>query len=380
MEIIASNIALSIEMQRNYEFLFKKGERARDFTHSLRNKIKTAILNTKDAKSKLHKEDISSVSRCLEIIDSTLSEIKEYQKSALTDDEGTKLNLPISELIIELRKLIENEKRISFKISQTDEERYLHVNKAQILEGLENIIGNAIDSFSHEEKARLWIDIHIVENSPVEQAVITITDNGKGLTGEQKKEFKKNKTITSTKRFSLGTGIARANRCFADNSGHFEYQDPSPDKTDRGTSFVITLPAYKPQDLRILIVDDEKGTLETFKRKVGEIKNLIADYSSSLKIFQQDMGRKDSGFKSYINTFDWILLDCHFKDSSKDGTNIFKEYAELNKKISNKIILMSGEESYLMRGDIKILDKYEDILNDFSKFISSLNKAEGVDK
>ena len=106
LEILASNIALSIEMQRNYESKFMEGERARDFTHSLRNKINTAIVNIRDAKSIIKEvdkqNDLYKVNECLDVVDTTLSEISEYQKSAFSDTEGNKSNISILELINDL--------------------------------------------------------------------------------------------------------------------------------------------------------------------------------------------------------------------------------------------------------------------------------------
>ncbi len=380
LEILASNIALSIEMQRNYESKFMEGERARDFTHSLRNKINTAIVNIRDAKSSIKKadkqNDLYIVNECLDIVDSTLSEISEYQKGALSDTEGNKSNISILELIKDLSNKFNqlfNEKDVEFIINQPKEDRILYINKQQILEGLGNIIGNAIDALTTIESPKLWLEVNIASKHGSEQVIIKITDNGIGLTEAQKKEFANNKIITSTKRFALGSGIARANRCFADNAAHFEFIDPPVEKTSNGASFIITFSAYMPQDLRILIIDDEQATLDTFKRKVKEKNNLIGEFRNNLEILQNELDKELKDQKAYIRSFDYILLDCHFNNSAVDGIDIYKRFIEFDLEIAKKIILMSGQNSFLIRKDVKIKDKYTDILNDFSIFISNLS-------
>jgi len=367
-------------MLRDYESKFMWGERARDFTHSLRNKISTAIVDVRDAKLHIKntdkQNDLYYVNDCLDNIESTLSEISEYQKGALSDMSGNKSKIYISELIYDLNNKFSqlfNEKSIEFIVNQPTENRIIYVNKQQILEGLGNIIGNAFDALASVKKAKLWLDISIVSKSNSEQVHIKITDNGIGLTEAQKNEFANNKSITSTKRFTLGSGIARANRCFADNAAHFEYFDPPIELTPNGASFIITLSAYMPQDLRILIIDDEQATVNTFRRKVKEINNLIGEYRSNLEILQIDSDKEMLEQKAYIKSFDYILLDCHFNNSGIDGIDIKKRFNEIDQEIADRIILMSEQPNYLSRSDIKIKHKYIDILNDFSAFISSLS-------
>jgi two-component system, NtrC family, nitrogen regulation sensor histidine kinase NtrY len=115
-------------------------------------------------------------------------------------------------------------------------EVFIYADKEQISRVLINLFTNAIQSVAKGIKPHIIINVDTDESS----VTVDVKDNGKGIPKEmQEKLFRPNFT---TKTSGMGLGLAIVKNIIESSRGSITYTT-----SERGTTFIITLPLYKEQ-------------------------------------------------------------------------------------------------------------------------------------
>lgn len=378
LEILSSNIALVLEMLNYHREIFWRGDKARTFAHNLANQIRNALLNVHEVSDNLRHfpqtEKTDLVRKRLKIVSTTLAELEELRKTTLTSTPTRYRRIPmtvkdlLNDLLARSQRVLE-EKRIRCIIEITDESVYVNVDHDQILQALGNIMTNAIDAVVNMPSPKIWIK---VETHPAgtknEELEILILDNGEGLTEDQRVQFKEARMIKSTKHQHIGAGLAEASRCCEDNEGRLECIAMNDD--DIGGAFKIILSTCKPKPRTLLIIDDDKNVLDSFRIAVEERQDIRATYLETADPLLSQLG--SSGIKRHdvnLGQFDWIFLDCILKGGI-DGSRIYSDLLKKGNDLTQRILLMSGHEDYLDKSK-EVYDKYE-VLKNFDETLTTL--------
>ena len=273
LEVLASNIALALEMHRQREVVFKKGERARQFTHRLGNSVQTALACTSKAISHMPPLDKSSsmreVADYLDIAQKTLLSIDDLRKAVLDDRSAEHIKVTNSLNQI-LRRVIDRcqpvlrSKNIERYQKLLEKDVFTNVNLQEVLEAFDNLIGNTVDAVGGLPSPKMWIeaDFNGGTSSVLDVVTVLLVDNGTGFRDEQRKEFEKTGRIPSSKRTGLGMGVAIASRCLADNGIYLKIIDPPGRLTRTGAAFQIDIPLVQPRSMKVLVIDDEEALLD----------------------------------------------------------------------------------------------------------------------
>jgi transcriptional regulator with GAF, ATPase, and Fis domain/CheY-like chemotaxis protein len=387
LEVLASNIALALEMHRQREVVFRKGERARQFTHRLGNSVQTALSCTTKAISHMpapgKSGSLKEVADYLDIAQKTLLSIDDLRKTVLEDRSAehikvtNSLNQILLRVIDRCQPVLRN-KNIELNQKLLDQDVFTNVNLQEVLEAFDNLIGNTVDAISNLTSPKVWIEIELNGDpgSVLDMATVLLVDNGPGFTDEQRKEFEKTRSISSSKRTGLGMGVAIASRCLADNNIYLKIVDPPTRLTSTGAAFQIDIPLVKPRSMQVLVIDDEDTALaliELSARSSGDVK---METRTTYEILLEAINGSESALAK-LSEFDIILLDCYFFGLPLDGPMLLKQLQDTNKELASRVVLMSGKLDFKSRTDVTILDKYGMIIDRFPEVLQEFRKRKG---
>ncbi|WP_343031484.1 ATP-binding protein [Metabacillus lacus] len=212
------------------------GQMAASFAHEIRNPITTVRgfiqFLGKDTKDEKFKEFtpliLEELDRTNKIITSylTLSKPNEQQLSKISIDKTLMDS-------IELMKPLGLYSRVELQYEGIDKND-VYGDEQHLKQALMNVIKNAIESIEYEGNV-------VITKKPDyfnEVVVLTIEDNGKGMTNEQLKNVGLPFYTTKTKGTGLGSMIT--NRLIREMQGTIQYDS----KENRGTVVTITLKLY----------------------------------------------------------------------------------------------------------------------------------------
>jgi PAS domain S-box-containing protein len=132
---------------------------------------------------------------------------------------------------------------ISMEISK--EERYLMCDEVQIKQVILNICKNAVDAMSDTKYPKLSIATGYNEAS--NEMFIKVSDNGKGMTEEQKNKI--GTMFYTTKKTGTGLGLNVCYQIIKDHKGRIEVNS----KLDEGTAFTILLPCIEEEEVEEVV-------------------------------------------------------------------------------------------------------------------------------
>ncbi|NPV00885.1 MAG: response regulator [Brevinematales bacterium] len=261
-------------------------------------------------------------------------------------------------------------------------------DNGQLIQAFLNILLNARDAISHEGIGKIEVSTEIVTPSDsnisslnlspgIPYIRISITDNGKGISDDQREHifdpFFSTKERGNTK--GLGLGLAIVYSTIQRFHGAVDFESFA----GKGTVFFIYLPLYEheithdnPPDKiekagikqSILIVDDDPNI-----RKLGQKFLNLMGHESKIAI-----NGKKAELVLKENEFDLIILDMIMPDF--DGLYLLEQLREKNNRIP--VVISTGHFEEFARSEF---GKYEFIkgfidkpftLNQFTKTISEI--------
>ena len=384
LEVLASNIALALEMRRQQQFLFKKGESARLFTHGLGNNVQNALYAVKDAIRAVITSGFSNsnVMAYLDIAQRTLVEIDNLRERVLDDSRSTQRRATISINQL-LRNVIDRcgvlkREGIELHADYLKNDRFTSVDIEEVLRGFDMLIENSIDAVKGMSNPAVWILTSCTDDpkKTLDIATIQFVDNGPGFTKQQRKEFEEKFDISSSKHAGLGMGVNVAFRCFADNGITLRILDPPLNITPTGAAFRIDITLHEPRHLKVIAIDDDIEFLSLLSRKAALIPSITLTTQHTYEQVQDAIYQKDLATNA-LNEFDLILLDCNFDKEPLDGVQLLCRLQDSNNSLAPKVVLMSGVREYQARKDVSILHKYKDIYERIPEILHDLWKKRG---
>ncbi|KAF2956819.1 ATP-binding protein [Marinitoga sp. 38H-ov] len=204
--VLIRDISLEKEMNDLYtlnEKLVEKEKFGRIAAHEIRNPLNSMYLNLQYLKMEFEGnkkiEEISDlIMDQIKTIDSIVGELS---SRAIIESEEKKVNIKsvISQILNLLKyKILEN----SIDIEFSSENVYLNANPQRLNQLFYNLINNAVEELENKEGSRK-IKINISRN--IDNVIIIIQDNGRGIPEEYKKNIF-NKPFT-TKKYGNGIGL-----------------------------------------------------------------------------------------------------------------------------------------------------------------------------
>jgi hypothetical protein len=302
-----------------------------------------------------------------------LSGIKEINESFEKHNqisEGNKEIVSYNNLIEKTTQLFANvakDSNINFKMNYLSKHVYINIIEEQISRALKNILSNAIDALSGTNNPKIFIDNQIVQTGIMQKAILTINDNGSGLSPEQIKNFKEKNLIKSTKHYWPGSGLAESQGFFKWHEINFEYKEKG-EKENKlgGACFVIEFSICKPGKPKILVIDDQKSSLDSFDTHFNKTNESLIEVDITMScsdFIEKIRNQKNYSYDPVLGKYDWIFIDYDLK-TDLTGETLYKLILKNDPEYAMKIILMSVHPQFITDSpELKVYSKFHELLN-----------------
>jgi len=215
-------------------------EVARRIAHEIKNPLTPIQLSAQRLRRRYPEilaDENSVFDRCTETIINQVEELKRLVSEFSQFARMPKINRAPADLV-ELAKntLVlyqEGHKHIVFTCKNTTEIPIFSFDAEQIKRCIINLLDNAVAVLPDGGK----IDIELSTEPSSGRVIITVADNGPGISKENK--IKLFEPYFSTKKTGTGLGLAIVSTIISDHSGYIRVQDNTP----TGSVFIIELPA-----------------------------------------------------------------------------------------------------------------------------------------
>ncbi|MCL6610279.1 MAG: PAS domain-containing protein [Peptococcaceae bacterium] len=237
--VVASDITA---LKRDQQFLQQReklallGEMAAGVVHEIRNPL-TAIKGFSHIIAARAQDEI--IRNYAGIIESTANEVNKVVSDFLSfarPQSPVLQEISVNKLIQKMRLPLENNlsmNGITLNISLAEAERNVMADEAQIRQAILNIINNSVDALNGSENPRLAISTCLSEAK--DEMVITISDNGRGMTPEERLMAG---TPFFTTKGRTGLGLSICYQIVNQHGGRISVES----EPGAGTAFALSLP------------------------------------------------------------------------------------------------------------------------------------------
>ncbi len=215
-------------------------EVARRIAHEVKNPLTPIQLSAQRLKKRygemLESEDAKVFQECTEMIIRQVEELKRLVNEFSNFARMPAINAvpaDISRIIKEALFLYkEAHKDVKFNFNDRKGIPVFNLDKEQMKRVMINLFDNAVEAIEGEGK----VDIDLSYDEAFQMVRIEVSDNGRGISAENKTRLFE--PYFSTKKQGTGLGLAIVNTIITDHNGFIRVQDNFP----RGTKFIIELP------------------------------------------------------------------------------------------------------------------------------------------
>lgn len=219
-------------------------EMAKQIAHEIKNPLTPIKLNIQLLHKAWHMKDPDFENRLNTISHSIIEQIETLSETANSFSnfakisEGKPEEIELNSILYNTITLFGQEQHIEIRAHIPNEKIYVFADKEKIVRVCNNIIKNAIQSISHNQKGLITITLELMQNS---NARITFADNGKGIPHEiRSKLFTPNFT---TKTQGSGLGLAICKKIIEQVNGTIWFET----ELQKGSKFFIEIPSIKTQ-------------------------------------------------------------------------------------------------------------------------------------
>jgi two-component system nitrogen regulation sensor histidine kinase NtrY len=214
-------------------------EVARRIAHEIKNPLTPIQLSAQRLRKRypeLLTDETSVFDRCTETIISQVEALRQLVGEFSQFARMPKINKAPANLTLLTREIMvlyqEAHKAIEFSYAGDPHLPVFDFDAEQIKRCLINLLDNAVAVLPHGGK----IDIELEVNDEAQTALITVSDNGPGISKENKTKLFE--PYFSTKKTGTGLGLAIVSTIVTDHGGYIRVQDNEP----HGSTFIIELP------------------------------------------------------------------------------------------------------------------------------------------
>src|SRR5690606_9312528 len=185
-------------------------EMAKQIAHEIKNPLTPIKLNIQLLHKAWHMKDPDFENRLNTISHSIIEQIETLSETANSFSnfakisEGKPEEIELNSILYNTITLFGQEQHIEIRAHIPNEKIYIFADKEKIVRVCNNIIKNAIQSISHNQKGLITITLELMQNS---NARITFADNGKGIPHEIRSKLFTPNFTTKTQGSGLGLAI-----------------------------------------------------------------------------------------------------------------------------------------------------------------------------
>lgn len=228
---------------QQWEKMALLGEMAAGIVHEIKNPLTTIKGFSSIITSKAHDEVIKSYAR---IIESTANDVNRVVSDFLAFARPRSpilMEVSLNDLVKSMRLMLESHlfiKGVDLNFFLSDEEKRVLADKDQIKQVILNVVKNAVEAMSETKNPRLNISTGL--NDKKDEMFITISDNGRGMTSEDR--LKAGTPFYTTKENGTGLGLSICYQIANKHGGRISIKS----EPFRGTSLTISLPCRVTDD------------------------------------------------------------------------------------------------------------------------------------
>ncbi len=236
------------------------GQLAAGVAHEINNPLTGILLyanlalerfdNDENPIRKYLKSVIDDAERCRDIVKNLLA----YSRQA----SPTKEIFQVNSLIEHSLNLIRDQElllNITVVKDMSDEMMLIHADKNQLSQVIINLVMNAADAM--EKKGVLTFRTY--RKKPLKKVYIEVSDTGCGISKENLSKIFDPFFTTKDTGKGTGLGLSTSYGIIKENGGQISIKDTS----IRGTTFLIELPLYTPDEKQSVLKTSKKGLLES---------------------------------------------------------------------------------------------------------------------
>ncbi len=210
-------------------------EMAKQVAHEIKNPLTPMRLSVQSFQRKFDPNDPNVDQKIEEFGKTLIQQIDTMSSIASAFSNFAKMPAQKNEMlnvveVIELALDIFSENEITFVSNQR--EIIANFDRTQLIRVVTNLIKNAIQSIPNEKEPK--IDVNVIEEN--NNVVITVTDNGLGITNENKLKIFEPKF--TTKSSGMGLGLAMIKNIIETYNGNITFTS----QEGKGTVFKVTFP------------------------------------------------------------------------------------------------------------------------------------------
>ncbi len=241
--LMVEKLEISAELIKDAERENTWREMARQIAHEIKNPLTPMKLNVQYLeKAYLEKQPdfqnkLTLTTKSLIEQIETLNNVAEMFGEVASSHSKTFRSINLNKLLAGVVDFFDNSPDIVFKTQYPEKNCYINAIEKDLLRAMNNLIKNAVQSFSNQSEKTIKITCTCEMN----EAIITISDNGKGIdTQTQQNIFK---PYFTTKTSGTGLGLAIVKSIITENGGRISFTS----KLGLGTTFTLVFPCVKAE-------------------------------------------------------------------------------------------------------------------------------------
>ena len=210
-------------------------EMARQVAHEIKNPLTPMRLSIQSLERNFDPNDPKAKDKLREYAQSLINQIDTLSSIAGAFSDFAKMPVQKSEEfnLTETVKLaidIFNDDNLHF--STDDDQLTIKFDRTQMIRVITNLVKNAQQATSNEEKPEIYITIKSAGN----KIALSVADNGTGIAEEDQQRIFEPKFSTKSKGMGLGLGMVK--NIVENYGGNISFES----EINKGTKFIITLP------------------------------------------------------------------------------------------------------------------------------------------
>ncbi len=214
------------------------GRMARNFAHEIRNPLTNINLAVEQLVAELPPEEntrflLDMINRNSKRINQIISELLTSTRFADMSLSAVWVNDMLREVAAALSDKISMQK-IELQTSLDPAVKDIRADKGQLIQAFEFLLTNSIEALENKDNALLQLTTALKDDD----VIVTITDNGKGLSEEDAKKLFE--PYFSKKQLGLGLSLTTVQNIVLNHKGSINFNT----RLGEGTSFVIRLNSF----------------------------------------------------------------------------------------------------------------------------------------
>ncbi len=290
--------------------------------------------------------------------------LREYtpQKSKDKDfAQPTLVSTILLDLISEKRsQYIKSPVKFIFNADFDSSFAFINISRSDFARSISNITNNSVEALDNSDECI----ISFLLDSNEDSVIISIEDNGKGMSPELVDKLLKNESVTFNKKNGHGIGLSQVFDTLKNNNGTLDIKS----KTGVGTSLILTFPRIKApewiaeeiklnRDDIIIIIDDDQSIHGAWDAKLKVILKQAPDiqiehFTTVRKALNFIENLSEKGKQKVL-----LLVDYKFVKEDYTGIDVIKSSGVKRSLLVTSFYNNDDIKNAAIRAETKILPK-----------------------